>query len=511
MLVTFAAVKRKKFLLEKITVTGYAAEGKSVARFDGKVYFVEGAVPGDVVDVFISTNKKDWGEGKATNFHEYSKERVEPFCQHFGLCGGCKWQMLPYDKQLLYKQQEVAQNLKRIGKVALPEMLPMIGCADTIHYRNKLDFTFSNKRYLTSEEIKENPLPKRAYGIIVPPAEAGTLELPAEISQNVTDDLNVEKAHEVQRGALGFHVPRIFDKIIEIQTCYLMDEVNNSIRNTIRDFAELNNYSYHDIKQHTGWLRNIIIRYCTTGELMVNICLNNEDETETKKLMDHILQQVPSITTLLYTINAKWNDSIYDLTPVFYFGKGYVIEQLEEFKFKIGPKSFFQTNTKQAEKLYSITKDFAQLTGNEIVYDLYCGTGSIGIFLSKGAKKVIGVETIPEAIEDARQNAALNNITHAEFFAGDVIKICTDDFFEQHGRADVIITDPPRVGMHEKLVNKLLEIAAPKIVYVSCNTATQARDIALLSEKYDVIKIQPVDMFPHTHHIECVVLLELKN
>lgn len=513
MLITFAAVKRKKFLLEKILVTGYAAEGKSVARFDGKVYFVEGAVPGDVVDVFISTNKKDWGEGKATNFHEYSKERVTPFCQHFGLCGGCKWQMLPYDKQLLYKQQEVAQNLKRIGKVDLPPMMPIVGCADTIHYRNKLDFTFSNKRYLTSAEIKENPLPKK--GSVTENLREDPEILPhAEGEESINADSTTSMALKVSdepRGALGFHVPRIFDKIIEIQTCFLMEEVNNTIRNTIRDFAEIQNYSYHDIKQHTGWLRNIIIRYCTTGELMVNICLNNEDEVETKILMDHILLKVPSITTLLYTINSKWNDSIYDLTPTVYFGKGYVIEQLEEFKFKIGPKSFFQTNTKQAEKLYSITKDFAQLTGKEIVYDLYCGTGSIGIFLSKGAKKIIGVETIPEAIEDAKQNAALNNITHAEFFAGDVIKICTDEFFEQHGRADVIITDPPRAGMHEKLVNKLLEIAAPKIVYVSCNTATQARDIALLAEKYTVQKIQPVDMFPHTHHIECVVLLHLKN
>ena len=503
MLVTFAGVKRKKFLLEKITVTGYAAEGKSVARFDGKVYFVEGAVPGDVVDVFISTNKKDWGEGKATHIHEYSPERVTPFCQHFGVCGGCKWQMLPYDKQLLYKQQEVAQNLRRIGKVDLPEMLPMVGCADTIHYRNKLDFTFSNKKYLTTEELKE-------FG--PPPSKIKLPEntLPDTSSTTETEEpFNWEKADG--RGALGFHVPRIFDKIIEIKTCYLMDEVNNSIRNTIRDFAEQQNYSYHDIKKHTGWLRNIIIRYCTTRELMVNICLNNEDEAETKKLMDHILQQVPSITTLLYTINPKWNDTIYDLTPVVYFGKGFVVEQLEEFKFKIGPKSFFQTNTKQAEKLYTITRDFAQLTGNEIVYDLYCGTGSIGIFISKLAKKIIGVETIPEAIEDAKINAALNNITHAEFFAGDVIKICNDEFFKQHGKADVIITDPPRAGMHEKLIIKLLEIAAPKIVYVSCNTATQARDIALLSEKYTVEKIQPVDMFPHTHHIECVVLLQLKN
>ena len=473
-MVTFTTVKRKKFLLEKVLVTGYAAEGKSVARQDGKVYFIEGAVPGDVVDVFISTNKKDWGEGKVTQIHEYAAERTTPFCQHFGVCGGCKWQMLPYEKQLVYKQQEVAQNLKRIGKIELPEILPIAGGADTIHYRNKLDFTFSNKRYLTSEEIK-------ASGEVV------------------------------QQNALGFHVPRIFDKIIDIETCYLMDAVNNSIRNFTRDFARENKYTFYDIKQHTGWLRNIIIRYCNTGELMVNICLGYEDEIETKKLLDNLLQKVPVITTLLYTINTKWNDTIYDLSPQAYFGKGFVIEQLGEFKFKIGPKSFFQTNTTQAEKLYNITRDFAQLTGKEIVYDLYCGTGSIGIFVSKMAKKIIGVEAIPEAIEDAKENAALNNITHAEFFAGDVIKICSDAFFEQHGKPDVIITDPPRAGMHEKLILKLLDIAAPSIVYVSCNTATQARDIGLLSEKYLVEKIQPVDMFPHTHHIECVVLLKLKN
>jgi 23S rRNA (uracil1939-C5)-methyltransferase len=467
-------VKRKKYLLEKVLVTGYAAEGKSVARQDGKVFFIEGAVPGDVVDVFVSTNKKDWGQGKATHIHEYSSERTTPFCRHFGLCGGCKWQMLPYEKQLFYKQQEVAQNLKRIGKVDLPDMMPIVGGEDTIHYRNKLEFTFSNKRYLTSGEIK------------------GTSEV-------------------VQQNALGFHVPRIFDKIIDIETCYLMGDINNTIRNTIRDFAKQNNYPFYDIKQHTGWLRNIIIRSCTTGELMVNICLGYEDKEETTKLLDYLLKKVPSITTLLYTINTKWNDSIYDLLPQAYFGKGYVTEQLGKFKFKIGPKSFFQTNTKQAEKLYTITKDFAQLTGHEIVYDLYCGTGSIGIFLSELAKKIIGVETIVEAIEDAKENAALNNIKHAEFFAGDVIKICDDDFFKQHGRPDVVITDPPRAGMHEKLINKLLEIAAPTIVYVSCNTATQARDIALLAEKYSVEKIQPLDMFPHTHHIECVVLLKLKN
>lgn len=475
-------MKKRRFLLENITVEDYAAEGKSLARVDGKVIFIEGAVPGDVVDVWISKNKKDWAEGKATQVKELSKERTDAFCKHFGTCGGCKWQMLPYEKQLQYKQQEVAQNLKRIGRVDVADMLPIVGADETTAYRNKLEFTFSNKRYLTDDEIKNLP----------PPDADGN-------------------SRAGQEGAMGFHVPRIFDKIIDIHECYLMDDVNNKIRNSIRDFVKANKYSYYDIKQHTGWLRNIIIRYCNTGELMVNVCLGYEEEVERKKLLDFILETIPNITTLLYTINPKWNDSLYDLTPQVYYGKGFVIEQLGKFKFKIGPKSFFQTNSKQAEKLYTITKEFVGLTGNEVLYDLYCGTGSIGIFVSEHAKKIIGVEVIDEAIEDAKENAALNNITHAEFFAGDVIKICDDDFFAKHGRPDVVITDPPRAGMHEKLVQKLLEIAAPKIVYVSCNTATQARDLNLLSEKYNVEKICPVDMFPHTHHIECVVSLTLKK
>jgi len=465
--------KNKKIILEDLSITDYAAEGKALAKQDGKVIFISGAVPGDVADVLLTKNKKDWAEGRVLQIKEYSKERVEPFCRHFGVCGGCKWQMLPYKKQLQYKQQEAEQNLKRIGKTELPEILPIIGGDDTVHYRNKLEFTFSNKRYLTNDEIGK--------------AEA----LP-------------------QQNALGFHVPRIFDKVIDIEECYLMDDVNNRIRNTIRSFAIENKFSFYDIREHTGWLRNIIIRLCTTGELMVNICLNYDAEEDRKKLFDHLLKQVPAITTLLYTINPKWNDSIYDLMPQIYYGKGFAIEKLEDYQFKISAKSFFQTNTRQAEKLYSIARDFAALTGKEIVYDLYCGTGSIGIFVSRGAKKIIGVEVIEEAIADAKENAALNNITHAEFFSGDVIKICNDEFFSVHGKPDVIITDPPRAGMHEKLVNKLLEIAAPKIVYVSCNTATQARDINLLSEKYSVEKIQPVDMFPHTHHIECVALLKLK-
>ena len=476
-------MKRKKFVLEKVLVTNYAAEGKSMAKLDGKVIFIEGAVPGDVVDVFVSTNKKDWGQGKATIFHTYAANRITPFCIHFGTCGGCKWQMLPYAQQLIYKQQEVEQNVKRIGKVELPQMLPIVGAEQTVNYRNKLEFTFSNKRYLTQNEINT-----------LPPAEERVAE----------------------QGALGFHVPRLFDKIIEINECHLMGNVNNEIRNYIRDFAIENKCTFYDVKQHTGWLRNIIIRYCTTNELMVNICINHQDDEMIQQLCNYILQKVPAITTLLYTINPKWNDTIYDLTPVVFKGNGFVFETLvasksgKAFQFKIGPKSFFQTNTKQAEKLYNITNEFAALTGNEIVYDLYCGTGSIGIFVSPLAKKIIGVEVVEEAIADAKENAQLNNINHAQFFAGDVIKICDDAFFEQHGKPDVVITDPPRAGMHEKLVIKLLEMAAPTIVYVSCNTATQARDIALLSDKYKVIKMQPVDMFPHTHHIECVALLHLK-
>jgi 23S rRNA (uracil1939-C5)-methyltransferase len=492
--------KNKNIVLQDLAITDYAAEGKAMARVDGKVVFVAGAVPGDVADVMLVKNKKDWAEGRVVKIKSYSTSRVTPFCMHFGVCGGCKWQMLPYEKQLLYKQQEAEQNLRRIGKVTDTAFLPIAGADETIHYRNKLEFTFSNKRYLLPEEIA------------IKPAELLGGDDRDDNRDQDEDKLTSNPAAGLHgAGALGFHAPRIFDKIIDIKECFLMDDVNNIIRNTIRDFALLHGYSFYDIRLHTGWLRNIIIRYCSTGELMINICLNYDEETDRKNLFDHLLAQVPAITTLLYTINPKWNDSIYDLTPQVYYGKGYVVEKLESFDFIISPKSFFQTNTKQAEKLYSITRDFAGLTGQEIVYDLYCGTGSIGIFVSKLAKKIIGVEVIEEAIEDAKKNAALNNIEHALFFAGDVIKICNDEFFATHGKPDVVITDPPRVGMHEKLVIKLLEMEAPKIVYVSCNTATQARDILLLSEKYQVEKIQPVDMFPHTHHIESVALLVLKN
>ena len=465
--------QNKRITVENIAITDYAAQGKAIARLDGKVIFTEGAVPGDVVDLLLTKNKKDFAEARVLKIITPSPDRVTPFCMHFGVCGGCKWQMLPYQKQLQYKQQEAEQNLARIGKITGAVMMPIVGADEQMYYRNKLEFTFSNKRYLTQTEITQEEV------------------LPLQNS-------------------LGFHAPRVFDKTINIFECFLMDEVNNRIRNWMREIAIENNYSFYDIKEHTGWLRNLIVRFCTTGELMVNLCINYEDEENTKIVMNALLAKVPEITTLLYTINPKWNDTIYDLTPQVYFGKGYVTEKLDNFKFIISPKSFFQTNTKQAEKLYSIARDFAALTGKEVVYDLYCGTGSIGIFVSPLAKKIIGVELIEDAIEDAKKNAVNNNIEHAAFFAGDVIKICNDAFFAAHGRADVVITDPPRAGMHEKLINKLLEIAAPVIVYVSCNTATMARDIFLLSEKYSVEKTQPVDMFPHTHHIECVAKLILK-
>jgi 23S rRNA (uracil1939-C5)-methyltransferase len=464
-------MKRKKSTLENLPVTGYAAEGKALSRVDGKVIFIEGAVPGDTVDLLITRNKKDWAEGKVITIREFSKERVEPFCIHFGICGGCKWQMLPYNKQLEYKQQEAADAFKRIGKLNDIIMLPIVGSELTTSYRNKLEFTFSNKKFLTPKELEE-----------------------------LQDD-------SWPGGALGYHVPRLYDKIIDINECWLMDDVNNTIRNTLRDFSLANKYSYYDIKEHKGWLRNIIIRNSTTGELMVNIVFGYDKKNEREKICKHLLEKVPSITTLLYTINTKWNDTIYDIETNIVSGKGYIIEKLGGFNFKISPKSFFQTNTKQAEKLYHIVKDFAALNGNEIVYDLYCGTGSIGIFLSNNAKKIIGVDVIEDAIKDAKENAALNNITHSSFFCGDVIEICNDDFFVEHGRPDVIIVDPPRAGLHVKLIQKLLEIAPEKIVYVSCNVATQARDLQLLGEKFSVEKLQPVDMFPHTHHIECVAEL----
>jgi len=466
--------KRKNVILEKVIVDDYAAEGRSLAKVDGKVVFIESTVPGDVVDVKLFKNKKDWAEGYPVQFHEYSKERVKPFCSHFGVCGGCQWQMLPYQKQLEYKQRQVEDNLRRIGKVALPSMLPIIGADQDKFYRNKLEYTFSNRRFLLESELRDPSI-------------------------------------SAEENVAGFHAKGIFDKVIDIKTCYLQDEPTNAIRLAVKEFARSNDHSFYDIKNHQGFLRTMQIRICTTGEVMVNIIFGQEDKEKRERLLDFVLEKFPGITTLLYTINQKWNDSLNDLEPIAYHGKGYVIEKLEAFEFKIGPTSFFQTNTRQGEQLYKVAREFAELSGNETVYDLYCGTGSIGIFLSRKAKKIIGVEMIEAAVKDAKENAALNDLSlSTEFYSGDVINICTDEFFAQHGKPGVIVTDPPRAGMHEKLVKKILDIAAPIVVYVSCNPATQARDLRQLDEKYAVTKIQPVDMFPHTHHIENVVQLKLK-
>jgi 23S rRNA (uracil1939-C5)-methyltransferase len=466
--------KRQNIVLEKILVEDYAAEGKSLARVDGKVVFMENAIPGDIVDVKLTRNKKDWAEGFVTRVHEFSGDRVKPFCSHFGVCGGCQWQMLPYEKQLFYKQKQVEDNLLRIGKIILPPVQSIMGAVKTSCYRNKIEYTFSNKRYLLAEELRD-PM--------------------ASSLQNVA----------------GFHAKGIFDKVVDIETCHLQAEPSNLLRKSVKQWAIENYPSFYDIKLHQGWLRTMQVRICTTGEQMLNIVFGYEEKEKREQLLDHILQNFPTLTTLLYTINSKKNDSLYDLYPQVYYGKGYVMERLEDFEFKIGSKSFFQTNSEQAIRLYQVARDFAGLTGKEIVYDLYCGTGSIGIFVSKLAKTIIGVEAVAEAVADARENASLNMIPHAFFFEGDVADVCNDDFFKIHGRPDTIITDPPRAGMHEKLVKKILELEAGTLVYVSCNPATQARDLNLLDEKYQVMKIQPVDMFPHTHHIENVIQLKLKG
>jgi 23S rRNA (uracil1939-C5)-methyltransferase len=487
-------MKRKKpgIVLENILVEDYAAEGKSLARVEGKVIFIEKAVPGDRVDLLLRKNKKDWAEGSVLQFREFSKDRVEPFCSHFGVCGGCQWQMLPYEKQLIYKQQQVQDNLQRIGKVKLPPILPIIGAEETKYYRNKIEYTFGTREFLSLEELKKI---REQQG-----ASTSGDSVPA----------NSPLRGVGGAGAVGFHAKGFFDKIVDIHTCYLQGEPTNAIRLAIKQFAIENSFSFYDIRNHEGFLRTMQIRLCQTGELMVNIVFGHEDEAKRRSLLDFVLEKFPSITTLLYTINTKWNDSLHDLESITYHGRGYVIEKLEDFQFKIGPKSFFQTNTKQGEKLYQVARDFAELKGNETIYDLYCGTGSIGIFASRNAKKIIGVEMIGAAIEDAKENAGLNHLTNTAFFAGDVIDVCNDEFFPAHGKPDVMITDPPRAGMHEKLAKKILETEAPIVVYVSCNPATQARDLNWLDEKYKVTKIQPVDMFPHTHHIENVVQLKLK-
>jgi 23S rRNA (uracil1939-C5)-methyltransferase len=505
--------KQKNIVLENVTVEAYAAEGKSLARLEGKVIFIEKVVPGDVVDVQLTKSKKDWGEGHPVKFHEYSKERVTPFCQHFGVCGGCQWQMLPYEKQLEFKQQQVRDNLERIGKVALPEFLPIAGAAETTFYRNKLEYTFSTKEFTPGKPKAPSASPgggeNSAQGQL-----DGEVPIFSDTLQSGPGEAGGSSHREgsgMGSGAVGFHARGFFDKVVAVEKCWLQDDLTNAIRNSIRDYAREKRLSFYDIRAHVGMLRTMQVRICTTGEVMVNLVLGDESEKKRTPLLEFIQQSFPQITTLLYTVNLKWNDSMHDLEPQVFSGKGYVVEQLEDFRFKIGPKSFFQTNTKQGERLYQITRDFAELDGSQVVYDLYCGTGSIGIFCSRGAKKIVGVEMIEAAIADAKENALLNNIEHSFFTAGDVIDVCNDAFFAEHGKPDVIITDPPRAGMHEKLVRKILDMEAPTVVYVSCNPATQARDLALLDEKYAVTKVQPVDMFPHTHHIENVVQLKLKK
>jgi 23S rRNA (uracil1939-C5)-methyltransferase len=489
--------KQKPRIVEGLAVEAYAAEGKSLARLEGKVIFIEGAVPGDVVDVRLAKSKKDWAEGHVERFIKYADERVPPFCQHFGVCGGCQWQMLPYEKQLQYKQQQVLDNLTRIGKVELPPFLPIVGAPEDRYYRNKLEYTFSTKEFTPG---KPNPSPQ------APSQGEEGAPLPLEGVGGGSESYD-----DPQPGAAGFHARGFFEKVVAIEKCWLQEDITNSIRNGVRDFARANGISFYDIRKHVGMLRTMQVRLCTTGELMVNIVFGEENEKQRIKVLEYMKSSFPEITTLLYTINLKWNDSLHDLDPQVYTGKGFAIEALEDFRFKIGPKSFFQTNTKQAERLYQITRDFAELDGTQVLYDLYCGTGSIGIFCSRGAKKIVGVELIEAAIADAKENATLNGIGHSFFTAGDVVDICDDAFFAEHGRPDVIITDPPRAGMHDKLVQKILEIGAPTVVYVSCNPATQARDLAGLDARYVVTKVQPVDMFPHTHHIENVVQLKLRQ
>ena len=468
------AKKRKQLpLLQNITITDVAAEGKAIAKLDGMAVFVPYVVPGDVVDIQLTRKKNSYAEGKAVAFHTYSTERTEAFCSHFGVCGGCKWQILPYAEQLKYKHKQVTDNLTRIGKVALPEITPILGAPETTYYRNKLEFTFSNKKWLTE----------------------------AQISSNETfDNMN----------ALGFHIPGMFDKVLDIEKCWLQNNLSNEIRNEIRRFCLEHDYPFFDLRNQEGLMRTLIVRTSSIGETMLIVVFYKEDEEKRTALMNHLAEAFPQITSLLYIINEKANDTITDQEVKVWRGRDHIFEEMDGLRFKIGPKSFYQTNSVQAYNLYKIARDFAQLSGNELVYDLYTGTGTIANFVARGAKKVIGIEYVPEAIEDAKENARLNGIENTLFFAGDMKDILNADFIAEHGRPDVIITDPPRAGMHDDVIETILFAEPSCIVYVSCNPATQARDLNLLDEKYRVLHVQPVDMFPHTHHVENVVLLEKK-
>ncbi len=460
----------KKPLLENVEIKKIAAEGKSIAYIDEKILFVPNTVPGDIVDVQVTRKRKSFLEGFVVKTHKLSELRVEPFCPHFGICGGCKWQNLPYEMQLKFKQQEVIDNLERIGKVELQNISPILGSAQTTLYRNKLEFTFSSKRFLTREEIGQ--------------------------------DTDIERTP-----ALGFHVPGLFDKVVDIDTCYLQGGFSNEIRNFIKRYALEHGLKFFDIRNQEGFLRTLIIRTSSTGEIMVVLAFFHEDRENREALLDALRQQFPQISSLMYVINEKANDTLTDQEIIRYAGKDHIFEEMEGLKFKIGPKSFYQTNSEQAYNLYSRTRELAGLTGKETVYDLYTGTGTIANFVAGKAAKVIGIEYVPEAIEDAKINSELNNITNTVFYAGDMKDVLNDDFIATHGHPDVIITDPPRAGMHPDVVATILKAAPDRIVYVSCNSATQARDLHLMDAQYKVMAVQSVDMFPHTHHVENIVLL----
>ena len=461
-----------KIVFDHIKVLDAGAKGVSVAKApDGKVIFIPNVVPGDVVDIQTLKKRKAYYEGKAVRFHEFSEHRIEPVCEHFGVCGGCKWQNMKYSQQLFYKQNEVKNHLQRIGKIELPEFEPILGSEKQFFYRNKMEFGFSNSRWLTQDEIESQ------------------------------DDLG-------NRNALGFHIPKMWDKILDINKCHLQEDPSNAIRNEIREFANLNKLTFFNPRSHEGLLRTLMLRTASTGEIMVLIQFFEDDKQNRELLLDHLYEKFPQITSLQYVINSKANDTLYDTNIKLYKGRDYILEEMEGLKFSINAKSFYQTNSDQAYELYKITRDFAGLTGNEIVYDLYTGTGTIAQFVSKKAKKVIGVESVPEAIEDAKANAKRNEITNCEFFVGDMKVVFNEAFIANHGKPDVIITDPPRDGMHKDVIEQILKIEPQKVVYVSCNSATQARDLALMDEKYKVTRVRPVDMFPQTHHVENVVLLE---
>lgn len=461
-----------RLIFEKIEVLDAASKGVSVGKApDGKVIFIPYVVPGDVVDVLTFKKRKSYYEGKAVHFHHYSAHRTPPVCQHFGTCGGCKWQNMVYEQQLMYKSNEVYNHLKRIGKIELPEIKPILGSARTYFYRNKMEFSFSNSRWLTEEEIASNN--------------------------------NLE-----QRNALGFHIPKMWDKILDISECHLQQDPSNAIRNQIKNFAIAHNLSFFNTREHSGLLRSLLIRTSSTGEVMVVVQFFENNKEAQEMLLSFIAERFPTITSLQYVVNQKANDTLYDQDLILYKGKPYIVEKMEDLRFRINAKSFYQTNSLQAYELYKITRDFASLTGNEVVYDLYTGTGTIAQFVSKKAKKVVGVEAVEAAIADAKANAERNNITNCFFFAGDMKTVFNDDFIAANGKPDVVITDPPRDGMHADVVGQLLKIAPDKIVYVSCNTATQARDLLLMDAQYKVTRVQPVDMFPQTYHVENVVLLE---